>query len=94
MGETRERSTLLGNVFPCCEMVFYLVFPTSCIVARLENLANGLHFGISSGARRNATLHEDPQGIHHGRQEYVLELVRNLYGQKQAGRVWNKHLAK
>ena len=26
--------------------------------------------------------------------DFVLELVRNLYGQKQAGRVWNKHLHK
>ncbi len=24
--------------------------------------------------------------------EYVLHLLRNIYGQKQAGRVWNKHL--
>ena len=24
--------------------------------------------------------------------EYVLKIVKNLYGQKQAGRVWNKHL--
>ena len=24
--------------------------------------------------------------------EYVLKIVKNLCGQKQAGRVWNKHL--
>jgi Reverse transcriptase (RNA-dependent DNA polymerase) len=26
-------------------------------------------------------------------QEYVLKLQKNLFGQKQAGRVWNQHLA-
>jgi hypothetical protein len=27
-------------------------------------------------------------------QDYVLQLHKNVYGQKQAGRVWNKHLVK
>jgi hypothetical protein len=25
---------------------------------------------------------------------HVLKLIKNLYGQKQAGRVWNQHLAR
>ena len=24
--------------------------------------------------------------------DYILEVQKNIYGQKQAGRVWNKHL--
>jgi hypothetical protein len=38
-----------------------------------------------------------PKGfeVENGRsQDYVLQLHKNVYGQKQAGRVWNKHLVK
>jgi Reverse transcriptase (RNA-dependent DNA polymerase) len=37
-----------------------------------------------------------PQGfsIQGGTKDYCLKLLNNLYGQKQAGRVWNKHLTK
>jgi hypothetical protein len=28
------------------------------------------------------------------RDTHVLQLIKNLYGQKQAGRVWNQHLVK
>ena len=31
---------------------------------------------------------------HDKSKDYVLKLKRNLFGQKQAGRVWNKHLVK
>ena len=36
-----------------------------------------------------------PQGYHHKgitKDTHVLKLIRNIYGQKQAGRVWNKYL--
>jgi len=39
---------------------------------------------------------EVPPGIKTdvNRNEYALKLLKNLYGQKQAGRVWNQHLMK
>ena len=36
-----------------------------------------------------------PQGVtipHHNPKDYVLKLKRNIYGQKQAARVWNQYL--
>ena len=34
-----------------------------------------------------------PKGIQvNSSTEYVLKVERNLYGQRQAGRVWNQHL--
>ena len=37
-----------------------------------------------------------PQGfsLQGGNRDYCLKLLNNLYGQKQAGRVWNQHLTK
>jgi Reverse transcriptase (RNA-dependent DNA polymerase) len=37
-----------------------------------------------------------PQGfsLQGGNTDHCLKLINNLYGQKQAGRVWNKHLTK
>ena len=38
-----------------------------------------------------------PQGYHHKgitKGTHVLNLIRNIYGQKSAGRVWNKYLEK
>ena len=40
---------------------------------------------------------ELPQGIetkHGNSKDYVLKLLANLYGQKQAGHVWNQYMAK
>jgi histone deacetylase 1/2 len=39
---------------------------------------------------------EIPRGFEfqHSRKTHCLRLLKNLYGQKQAGRVWNKHLHK
>ena len=37
-----------------------------------------------------------PQGYHHtgitNEDTHILKLIRNIYGQKQAGRVWKKYL--
>ena len=35
---------------------------------------------------------EIPKGFEGAKGDYVLQLHRNVYGQKQAGRVWNKYL--
>jgi hypothetical protein len=38
---------------------------------------------------------EIPKGVNlegADRKDYVLKLLKNLYGQKQAGRVWYNHL--
>jgi Reverse transcriptase (RNA-dependent DNA polymerase) len=36
---------------------------------------------------------EIPKGFHvNGEGDYVLKILKNIYGQKQAGRVWNNHL--
>jgi hypothetical protein len=40
---------------------------------------------------------ELPKGIQFSNgniKTHVLKLIKNLYGQKQAGRVWNQHLAR
>jgi hypothetical protein len=39
---------------------------------------------------------EIPRGFEyqHSRKTHCLKLIKNLYGQRQAGRVWNKHLHK
>jgi hypothetical protein len=39
---------------------------------------------------------EIPRGFHFqgSRKSHVLQILQNIYGQKQAGRVWNQHLTK
>ena len=57
----------------------------------------GLCTGISTSSSGKRNIHENPKGFDiniRGKDpnDYVLKIHRNIYGQKQAGRVWYKYL--
>ena len=57
----------------------------------------GFHHGIPSSASRDAALHVVAARYKlHGmtRKPHALKLIHNVYGQKQAGHVWNKFMDK
>jgi hypothetical protein len=63
---------------------------------QLVYLANQFCSGAHPGTSRNGALYGKIQkGVTlegANKKDYVLQLLKNLYGQKQAGFVWNKHL--
>jgi hypothetical protein len=62
----------------------------------LAYLTNQLCTRVHSSRRRNGQLvYENSKGIEvdeQGSEEFALKIRKNIYGQKQAGRIWNKHL--
>ena len=64
----------------------------------MEHPSSGFCIGISpSGYRRGGrAVHEATvrNCSHQDRKDYVLKIKKNIYGQKQAARVWNLHLRK
>jgi hypothetical protein len=56
-----------------------------------------LHHGLPPGTIKCNMYMELPQGIQvaeDNSMDYVFKLLKNIYGQKQAGRVWNEYLVK
>ena len=62
----------------------------------MENKAHQLCSHVPSGQYQDGAYIEIPRGFkfNQSRKTHCLCLKKNLYGQKQAGIVWNKHLYK
>ncbi len=95
--ETKMWQELLQYLRPCCRMVCH---PTPHCLWHLIHWAL-LHQFDFIMAYPQASIEMDmymelPTGIntkHRNSKDHVFKLLANIYGQKQAGFVWNNHLA-
>ncbi|KAL7486159.1 LOW QUALITY PROTEIN: hypothetical protein ACHAW6_011753 [Cyclotella cf. meneghiniana] len=76
-------------------MVCYQNYCYHCLSLLFGILTGGLHSGHSQATIDTGMYMELPKGIethHRDSKDHVLMLLANLYGQKQAGSVWNSYL--
>jgi Reverse transcriptase (RNA-dependent DNA polymerase) len=85
----------LGNICASRHMGSNTITTRARINVRLDHHSNRLYSSISSSRSGMSHVYEDTEGftIQNGNQStHVLRILQNLYGQKQAGRVWNHHI--
>jgi Reverse transcriptase (RNA-dependent DNA polymerase) len=82
-------------ICPCGLMGDHPFAPSYGTTEQLGDQAAQLRPGFSQSPRRRELYMKIPKGIKvESDTEYALKVERNLYGQKQAGRVWNLHLVR
>ena len=92
---TRTRSSLLGYLRPSSDMADGLFLLNPLSTAWMVQPTIGLCHGIPTSTSRNAplpTLASRVQTKRNDTKSHVLKIKRNVYGQKQAGRVWNQYM--
>ena len=90
------RCSLLRHLCPSRDLTDHAPFSRSIHPTWFSKQATRLHHGISPGPSRNHTIHEAPAGLqmqwNDQRKTHTLKLLCNIYGQRQARRVWNKFM--
>jgi hypothetical protein len=79
-------------------VVYHALFLHTCAAKGLVHETDRLRNGIPTGSSRTRIIYGDTQGCkildnNENTQDYVLRIIKNLYGQKKAGRVWYQYLA-
>jgi Reverse transcriptase (RNA-dependent DNA polymerase) len=86
----------LGNLCPCCivvgnSLIMYLIVLNKWETRQLDFVLAFPQAPVETDLYMDIPSDFEVKG---NPKEYSLKLINNLYGQKQAGQVWNLHLTK
>ena len=92
---TGARSALLGYLRTRGDLANRSIFLDTITFTLMTEPATGFRHGISATTYRDAAVLAIASRIQargNVKKTHVLKLKRNVYGQKQAGRVWNQYM--